>query len=81
MRFLNQIFIFPLILIVKFYQIFISPISPKTCRYSPSCSSYMVESLKIWGPIKGLYLGIKRLLSCHPWSKRKNHDPVPNPRK
>ena len=81
MRLLNQILIFPLILIVKFYQIFISPISPKTCRYTPSCSSYMVESLKIWGPIKGLYLGIKRLLSCHPWSKRKHNDPVPTPRR
>ena len=81
MRILNQIFIFPLILIVKFYQIFISPIYPRSCIYSPSCSSYMIESLKIWGPVKGLYLGIKRILSCHPWSKRKNHDPVPTRRK
>ena len=49
---------------------------PPVCRFQPTCSHYMVESLKIWGPLKGTYLGVKRIMRCHPWGGH-GHDPVP----
>jgi hypothetical protein len=67
---------FPLILVVKIYQLFISPLFPPTCRYTPTCSTYMIEALKIWGPIKGTWLGVKRIASCHPKGGH-GYDPVP----
>ena len=65
-----------LILLVRFYQHFISPIFPPSCRYTPTCSVYMIEALQTHGVFKGLYLGIKRILSCNPWGGH-GHDPVP----
>jgi len=62
--------------LVRFYQLAISPLFPGTCRFSPTCSNYMVEALKIHGPLKGLILGLKRFKSCHPWG-RSGYDPVP----
>ena len=53
--------------IIKFYQYFLSPILGNKCRYLPTCSEYYIESLKIHGLIKGSYLGIKRIVSCHPF--------------
>ena len=61
---------------IKIYQWIISPALPKTCRYHPSCSEYALEALHIHGPIKGLIMGTKRILSCHPWGGH-GHDPVP----
>ena len=65
-----------LILLVKFYQKFISPICPGVCRYRPTCSQYMIEAINIHGPIKGVFLGVKRILRCHPWGGS-GYDPVP----
>jgi putative membrane protein insertion efficiency factor len=76
MKLVNRILIFPIVLLVKVYQIIISPLFPSVCRFQPTCSHYMIESVRVWGPIKGLYLGIKRILSCHPWGGH-GHDPVP----
>ena len=76
MRLLYSILSFPLILLVKMYQLFISPFLPKSCRYEPTCSAYMIEAIKIWGPFKGLFLGIKRIVSCRPGGGC-GHDPVP----
>ena len=73
---LKTILISPLIFLVKIYQWFISPILPASCRYSPTCSHYMIEALKVWGPIKGTFLGIKRIASCHPRGGH-GYDPVP----
>ena len=67
---------FPFIVLVKFYQIFISPIFPSSCRYTPTCSNYTIEALKKHGLIKGGWLSIKRILSCNPWGGS-GHDPVP----
>ena len=67
---------FPLIALVRFYQICISPLKPATCRFTPTCSAYAIEALRKHGPIKGLYLTIKRLLRCHPWGGS-GYDPVP----
>ncbi len=80
MKLLKQIFNFPIVVLVKIYQWIISPILPQSCRYVPTCSSYMLEALRIWGPIKGTYLGLKRILSCHPWGGH-GHDPVPEKKK
>ncbi len=65
-----------LLYIVKFYQKFISPMFPPTCRFSPTCSHYAVEAITKYGAIKGLYLSIKRILKCHPFHKG-GYDPVP----
>ncbi|MFT7298914.1 MAG: putative membrane protein insertion efficiency factor [Sphingobacteriales bacterium] len=65
-----------LILLVKIYQYVLSPILPNACRYSPTCSAYMIQAINIHGPLKGTWLGIKRFSSCHPWGGH-GHDPVP----
>ncbi|MCB9310920.1 MAG: membrane protein insertion efficiency factor YidD [Lewinellaceae bacterium] len=65
-----------LILPIKGYQIFLSPLLGKNCRYTPTCSHYMIGALQEWGVIKGLYLGLKRISSCHPWGGH-GYDPVP----
>lgn len=67
---------FLLIIPVKIYQWTISPWLPNSCRYDPSCSKYAIDALRIHGPIKGLLLGTKRIISCNPWGGH-GHDPVP----
>lgn len=67
---------FPLILLVRFYQLCISPLKPPSCRFTPTCSQYAIEALRKHGPIRGLYLTIRRLLRCHPWGGS-GYDPVP----
>lgn len=66
----------PIIVLVKIYQWIISPLYPATCRYTPTCSTYMIQAVRTWGPIKGTWLGLKRIASCHPWGGS-GHDPVP----
>jgi putative membrane protein insertion efficiency factor len=66
----------PLLALVKFYQYCISPLTPPSCRYTPTCSQYAVEALKKYGPIKGSWLTLKRLSRCHPWGGS-GYDPVP----
>ena len=65
-----------MIALIRFYQLFVSPILPSVCRYKPSCSEYFIQALKIHGVCKGSYLGIKRILRCHPWGGA-GYDPVP----
>ena len=65
-----------LILPIRFYQYVISPWLPAACRYTPTCSHYAVKALQVHGPIKGGYLALKRILSCHPWGGH-GYDPVP----
>ena len=64
------------IMIVKFYQKWISPVLPDSCIYSPTCSQYAVEALQKYGFIKGSWLALKRILRCHPFHKG-GYDPVP----
>ncbi len=75
-RWIRNLLIFLLILPIRFYQWGISPFLPRTCRYYPSCSQYALEALRVHGPIKGLIMGTKRILSCHPWGGH-GYDPVP----
>ena len=74
---LQKIFIIILIKLIRFYQVAISPWLGKNCRYQPTCSQYMLEALKVYGLYKGVFLGIKRILSCHPWGGS-GYDPVPH---
>ena len=73
---LKKMLIYPFIVLVKCYQNFISPLTPTTCRYTPTCSNYTIESLKKHGLFKGGWLALKRIFSCHPWGGS-GYDPVP----
>lgn len=67
----------PFILLIRFYQLCISPLKPtSTCRFTPTCSQYAIEALRKHGPIKGLVLAIWRILRCNPWGGS-GYDPVP----
>lgn len=65
-----------IIILIRFYQKFISPLCPGVCRYRPTCSQYAIEAIKIHGPIKGVWLSCKRICRCHPWGGC-GYDPVP----
>ena len=70
-----------LILLIKFYKFFISPFFPSSCRYLPTCSEYFIDCLKFNGPLKGFFLGTKRILRCHPFKilgGKGGFDPAPN---
>ena len=73
---LRQILIFPFVLLIKFYQICISPLKPPSCRFTPTCSEYALEACRKYGPFKGFYLAVRRILRCHPWGGS-GYDPVP----
>ena len=73
---IKQIFTYPFILLVRFYQVAISPYTPSSCRYTPTCSHYTVEALQKQGLFKGGWLALKRIGSCQPWGG-KGYDPVP----
>lgn len=65
-----------LIGLVRFYQGAISPFFPNACRYSPTCSQYMIEAIRRYGAVRGTWLGLKRIGRCHPWGGS-GYDPVP----
>ena len=61
---------------VHFYRYAISPLLPPSCRYTPTCSQYAIEALRLHGPLRGSWLAIRRILRCHPWGGS-GYDPVP----
>ena len=61
---------------VYIYRYVISPVLPASCRYTPTCSQYAVDAIKIHGPFKGFVLGLWRILRCNPWGGH-GFDPVP----
>lgn len=61
---------------IKLYRACISPLFPPCCRFTPTCSQYALEALKKHGPIKGLWLSVKRIARCNPWGGS-GYDPVP----
>ncbi|MBW2962151.1 membrane protein insertion efficiency factor YidD [Mesonia aestuariivivens] len=73
---LKKILIAPFLLLIKVYQYLISPLTPATCRFQPTCSHYTFEALKIHGLWKGGKLAISRIKKCHPWGDS-GWDPVP----
>ncbi|MEO6729998.1 MAG: membrane protein insertion efficiency factor YidD [Ferruginibacter sp.] len=62
--------------LIKLYQLIISPWLGNQCRYTPTCSHYGIEALRKYGPVKGLWLTVKRIARCNPWGGH-GHDPVP----
>lgn len=75
-RKISQLLTYPFILLVRFYQVAISPLKPPTCRFSPTCSTYALGALKKYGLLKGGRLALRRIMRCHPWGGS-GYDPVP----
>lgn len=75
---MKKVLTYPFIVIIRVYQKFISPLTPSTCRYSPTCSHYTIEALQKHGILKGGWMSLKRIGSCHPWGGQ-GYDPVPEP--
>lgn len=73
---LKKIFILP----IRLYQLTLSPLLGSNCRYVPSCSQYMIDAIQEWGPIRGIWMGLRRISRCHPWGGH-GHDPVPKRKK
>ncbi len=73
---LNKVITFPLIILIRGYQLIVSPILGSNCRFMPTCSEYAIESFKSYGLIKGFFLTIKRIGKCHPWGSH-GYDPIP----
>lgn len=73
---LNSIIVVFILLILKGYQIFLSPLLGPHCRFKPSCSEYAYQAINKYGPYKGTFLSLKRILCCHPFHPG-GFDPVP----
>ena len=66
-----------LLLLIRAYQRYLSPLHPPCCRFIPTCSQYAVEAIEKYGAWKGGWLAFRRLMRCHPFSKHDRFDPVP----
>lgn len=75
-KILKEILIFPFIILIRFYRVCISPLKPPSCRFTPTCSEYAIEAFRMHGPVKGLFLTVRRIGRCHPWGGS-GYDPVP----
>ena len=73
---LVRLFAVPAIVLIRFYQYFVSPWLGSRCRFAPSCSSYAIEALERHGLIRGTFLALRRVGRCHPWNPG-GYDPVP----
>ena len=65
-----------LIAMVRSYQVVLSPVLGANCRFQPTCSHYMIGAIRSWGPLRGTWLGLRRIGRCHPWGPH-GPDPVP----
>ena len=66
-----------LLAMIRFYKLCISPYTPASCRFTPTCSAYAMEAIHKYGAMKGGWLALKRLCRCHPFYKGDPYDPVP----
>lgn len=64
------------LILIRAYQLLLSPMLGASCRYTPTCSQYAIEAIRKHGPFKGGWLALKRIARCHPWGGH-GHDPVP----
>lgn len=78
--FISRLLVGLLLIPIRFYQRFISPLTPPSCRFTPTCSEYAATALQRHGIVKGGFLAIRRLLRCHPWGGH-GYDPVPEKKK
>lgn len=62
---------------IRLYQLAISPLLPAACCFTPTCSAYAMQAIERHGPVRGVWLGTKRICRCHPWGGS-GHDPVPD---
>lgn len=67
-----------LVLVVRAYQVVLSPLLPAACRYHPTCSNYAIEALEKHGALRGSWLAVRRIARCHPF-RPGGYDPVPDP--
>lgn len=75
-KLINPVFRLLFLFLIRIYQLLISPLLGSSCRYTPTCSHYGVQAIEKYGPFKGGWLTIKRILRCQPWGGH-GHDPVP----
>ena len=75
-KLIKELIINILVILIKIYKYMISPVLPNACRYAPTCSEYAIGAIKKYGPFKGMFLALKRFLSCNPWGGS-GYDPVP----
>ncbi|MCX6156122.1 MAG: membrane protein insertion efficiency factor YidD [Candidatus Kapabacteria bacterium] len=75
-RIISKVLIFCAVLLIKFYRLLISPLFPNSCRFYPTCSEYAIQAIEKYGIFKGIWLGTKRILRCHPLHPG-GFDPVP----
>ena len=73
---MRKVLSLPFLALIYLYQHCISPFTPPSCRFTPTCSQYAKEAIIKYGPIKGLWLAVKRICRCHPWGGS-GYDPVP----
>lgn len=66
-----------LLLLIRFYRKYISPMYPPCCRFVPTCSEYAMQAIEKYGALKGGYLAVRRILRCNPYYKGDLNDPVP----
>jgi len=62
---------------IQFYRFFISPLFPASCRFYPTCSCFSIKSIEKYGVLLGGWMAVRRLSSCHPFSRRPGYDPLP----
>ncbi|MFZ8961666.1 MAG: membrane protein insertion efficiency factor YidD [Flavobacteriaceae bacterium] len=74
--FLKKIILFPFVILIRGYQLLMSPLLPPSCRFQPTCSQYSLEALQKYGLRKGGVLAFKRISKCHPWGGS-GYDPIP----
>ncbi|MEK9739554.1 MAG: membrane protein insertion efficiency factor YidD [Flavobacteriaceae bacterium] len=73
---MKKLIILPFILLIRGYQLLLSPLLPPSCRFQPTCSQYTLEVFQKYGLFKGGMLAIKRITKCHPWGGS-GYDPIP----
>tara|TARA_B100001758_G_C18166022_1_gene481684 strand:- start:247 stop:528 length:282 start_codon:yes stop_codon:yes gene_type:complete len=77
LNFTSKVLQFLLLFLINIYKIVLSPLFGRQCRFDPTCSSYSKQAIIKYGSLKGIFLTVKRILRCNPWSKSDYIDPVP----
>ncbi|MEK9646228.1 MAG: membrane protein insertion efficiency factor YidD [Alphaproteobacteria bacterium] len=76
MKFIGSIPSTLIVGLARLYQLLVSPVIPQTCRFHPTCSGYAIEAVRTHGALRGVWLALRRIVRCNPWSAG-GYDPVP----